>query len=157
MRATPWIRTLALCIAVSATHAGDYYVATTGNDTTGDGSAGNPWRTVTYGLGKVVSGDTLHVGPGTYDEAGGEKPPLQVYYLLGGIFPESHHLPLGDGDCLRFNGSRKDVDEPGVCQEEVNLLFSLGIAYDISYLHGLFQKKASALYFTLFDHPMTSC
>ena len=34
------------------------------------------------------------------DEAGGEKFSLEVYYLLGGIIPEPHHDPLGDGDCL---------------------------------------------------------
>lgn len=44
-----------------------YYVRTTGNDTTGDGSTGNPWATP----GKAVdaglaAGDIVNIGPGTY-------------------------------------------------------------------------------------------
>ena len=46
----------------------DYHVATTGDDTGGDGSPGNPWKTITHALGKVVAGDTIIVAPGTYLE-----------------------------------------------------------------------------------------
>ncbi|HEV8539424.1 MAG TPA: DUF1565 domain-containing protein, partial [Bacteroidota bacterium] len=49
---------------------GDYYVATTGNDTTGSGSQANPWRTIAYALSVVTptSDDptTIHVAAGTY-------------------------------------------------------------------------------------------
>ena len=44
------------------------YVATTGSDTTGDGSEGNPWATITYSLTQVIAGDTIIVAPGTYVE-----------------------------------------------------------------------------------------
>jgi len=44
-----------------------YYVRTTGNDTTGDGSTGTPWATpgkaVAAGL---AAGDVVNIGPGTY-------------------------------------------------------------------------------------------
>lgn len=44
-----------------------YYVRTTGNDTTGDGSTGTPWATpgkaVAAGL---AAGDIVNIGPGTY-------------------------------------------------------------------------------------------
>lgn len=43
-----------------------YYVATTGSDSTGDGSSGNPWRTIQYGAEQLIANDTLLVGPGTY-------------------------------------------------------------------------------------------
>lgn len=46
----------------------DYYVATTGNDTTGDGSAGTPWATVTKAALTAAAGDTVHVSTGLYSE-----------------------------------------------------------------------------------------
>lgn len=38
-----------------------YYVATTGNDTTGDGSSGNPWRTPGKAAGTAVAGDVVFI------------------------------------------------------------------------------------------------
>ncbi|MBN2054714.1 right-handed parallel beta-helix repeat-containing protein [bacterium] len=49
--------------------AATWYVATNGDDTTGDGSPGNPWLTVGYGLSMAMTGDTVHVEPGTYYES----------------------------------------------------------------------------------------
>lgn len=47
-----------------------WYVATTGNDGTGDGSEGNPWLTIKKASTEVaVSGDIIHVEPGTYTES----------------------------------------------------------------------------------------
>ncbi len=45
-----------------------YYVATTGSDTTGDGSIGNPWQTITKGESMLSPGDTLNIRAGTYNE-----------------------------------------------------------------------------------------
>ena len=45
--------------------AADYYVATDGNDTTGDGSEPNPWLTINHGGGQLSAGDTLIVKVGT--------------------------------------------------------------------------------------------
>jgi hypothetical protein len=52
--------------AEPAAPAATYFVATTGHDTTGDGSAGNPWRTITHALGQVPDGSLVLVQPGTY-------------------------------------------------------------------------------------------
>jgi hypothetical protein len=46
------------------------YVATTGNDTTGDGSTAKPYRTVSHALSLAESGTTIAIGPGTYNEGG---------------------------------------------------------------------------------------
>lgn len=43
-----------------------YYVATTGNDTTGTGSSAAPWATITKAGTVVVAGDTVNVRSGTY-------------------------------------------------------------------------------------------
>lgn len=46
-----------------------YYVSTTGDDTTGTGSEGNPWRHIDHVVNNHLSaGDTLYVRGGTYNE-----------------------------------------------------------------------------------------
>ncbi len=43
-----------------------YYVATTGNDTTGTGSLATPWATVTKALATMAGGDTVYLRGGSY-------------------------------------------------------------------------------------------
>lgn len=48
-----------------------FYVRKTGNDSTGDGSTGSPWLTVTHALANRwydAGGETIIVGPGVYAE-----------------------------------------------------------------------------------------
>lgn len=45
---------------------GNFYVATDGSDTTGDGSEGNPWATITHALDSVPDESLILVKPGTY-------------------------------------------------------------------------------------------
>src|ERR1700723_4241273 len=43
------------------------YVATTGNDSTGDGSIGNPWLTLNHANAQApTAGTCINVAPGTY-------------------------------------------------------------------------------------------
>jgi chitodextrinase len=44
------------------------YIATTGNDSTGNGTIGNPYKTITATLGKVSAGKTVYIRGGTYNE-----------------------------------------------------------------------------------------
>lgn len=44
----------------------DYYVATTGNDTTGNGTESLPWLTIAKGISMMSAGQTLMVKDGTY-------------------------------------------------------------------------------------------
>jgi len=46
---------------------GALWVATTGNDTTGDGTVGNPYLTITHGTSQLISGGTLVIKDGIYD------------------------------------------------------------------------------------------
>jgi Protein of unknown function (DUF1565) len=57
----------ALLLAQSA-GAATRYVATTGNDTTGDGSVGNPYATITKAHSVTVAGDLVSIAAGTYPE-----------------------------------------------------------------------------------------
>ena len=45
-----------------------YHVAKSGNNTTGDGSAGNPWLTIAYALTQMNGGDRLLIHAGVYAE-----------------------------------------------------------------------------------------
>lgn len=55
-----------LTVTRNTTTANVYYVATTGSDNAGNGSAANPWGTIGYGIGRLAGGDTLIVKQGTY-------------------------------------------------------------------------------------------
>lgn len=57
-----------ICVLATAGWATTYYVSTTGNDTTGDGSKANPWKTMSRGdvLQVLAPGDTVVVAAGTY-------------------------------------------------------------------------------------------
>jgi hypothetical protein len=72
------IRALLLTLLL-ASHAWSaiYYVAKTGNDSTGDGSEGNPWLTIQKAANEMVAGDRTYVKVGTYTEQGfvGSPPP----------------------------------------------------------------------------------
>ena len=59
---------LLLTLVASAAFATTWYVATNGNDSTGNGSAGSPWATIDHADKSALlsPGDTVHVNPGTY-------------------------------------------------------------------------------------------
>ncbi len=59
---------LFFCVSMMMVSAADYYVATTGSNTTGNGSQGNPWQTIQYAINNVSSEDTINVAVGTYNE-----------------------------------------------------------------------------------------
>jgi parallel beta-helix repeat protein len=59
---------LFICLLFHSIQAADSYVATTGSDTTGNGSQENPWETIQYAINNVIVGDIIHVANGTYSE-----------------------------------------------------------------------------------------
>jgi len=46
----------------------DYYVSTTGDDVTGDGSIGTPWKSWQMGFNSIMKGDVLYIRGGTYTD-----------------------------------------------------------------------------------------
>lgn len=58
----------ALLFATSAVYGSTYYVAPTGIDTTGNGSAARPWKTLQYAITAIPDdGSTVLVRPGVYN------------------------------------------------------------------------------------------
>lgn len=43
-----------------------YYISPSGNDSTGNGSQGNPWQTIAKAITASASGDTINLAAGTY-------------------------------------------------------------------------------------------
>ena len=66
-----WASSIALTVVVSAENTSPAsgstrYVAITGSDTSGDGSAENPWASITHATAHCSDGDLILVKPGTY-------------------------------------------------------------------------------------------
>lgn len=60
-------------------NAANTYVATTGNDVTGNGTIGNPWLTAKYGIEHTTAGDTCKFGIGTFNILAYIVPPIGVH------------------------------------------------------------------------------
>lgn len=56
----------ALVAASWSVESAELWVASDGSDATGDGSAGNPWATITHAVDNAVDGDEVLVRPGLY-------------------------------------------------------------------------------------------
>ncbi len=64
------------------------YVATTGNDSTGNGSVGNPYFSISQGVAQAVAGDTVMVNPGVYTQT------VNVY-ITNDIIVRGMNAPTG--------------------------------------------------------------
>jgi gliding motility-associated-like protein len=68
-------------------YAATYHVSINGNDATGDGSSGKPWRTIGYALSKIPAnqGHTLQISSGTFIESAFLNVPVGVNIQGAGI------------------------------------------------------------------------
>lgn len=73
---------LLLSLTLGAT---TYYVSTTGNDGTGDGSLGAPWATWQKGFTELAAGDTLYIRGGTYTPAATYQAPRYFGVVVNGV------------------------------------------------------------------------
>ncbi|HMK03313.1 MAG TPA: T9SS type A sorting domain-containing protein [Ferruginibacter sp.] len=63
------VLTIFLLFVFAFSFASTYYVSTTGNDATGNGTSGNPWRTLYKATSTVTAfGDIIHINAGNYTE-----------------------------------------------------------------------------------------
>jgi hypothetical protein len=62
------IQSIFLFVLIATTSYAQTYVATTGNDVTGTGTAALPFKTIIKGVQVVAAGGTVLVAPGTYNE-----------------------------------------------------------------------------------------
>lgn len=69
------------------TGATDWYVSPSGDDGTGDGPVGNPWRTISHAAASSVANDRIIVAAGNYSPASGESYPIVMRHGLEIIGP----------------------------------------------------------------------
>jgi parallel beta-helix repeat protein len=104
MRRLQFLFLISTFLLVSAAQAGTYYVATTGSNTTGNGSITNPWATVSYAVqtGTVYGDLTNNRGATIYVRGGIYYGPVAVWVsgtstgrLIIQAYPDEH--PIFDG------------------------------------------------------------
>lgn len=89
-----------------------YFVATTGNDTTGDGSIGNPWATPQKALDTVpTNGSIINLRGGTYAKTAG----AQLTWTRAGnsLNPVTLRNYPGETAILTFAGNGSQIDITG--------------------------------------------
>ena len=128
---------LVLCIGSPAAFAaavggGTYYVSGSGDDSTGDGSEANPWRTITHAVAQAGGGaPTIFVGAGTYEEAAGEDFPIKL----------DEHDRAGISIRASVNGLGEDAPRPLIIpgdasESSLTSLPSYGIFYANHFIEG---------------------
>lgn len=107
----------------------DFYVATSGNDTTGDGSSGAPWATVQKAIDTLTGKydfagftGTVNVANGTYPAFQNSLPVDGKLIISGNVSSPSSVIISSSGDCISsFNSSvfsirgLKMVSSGGLC------------------------------------------
>lgn len=91
-----------------------YLDATIGNDITGDGSIGKPWKTISKALASTTSGDNVIMASGTYDAFVDTRPERNnwlTFQAADGAQPQLPYIKIGsDGwnkdAYLHFKGLR---------------------------------------------------
>ncbi len=105
--------------------AATYYVATDGNDTSGDGSIGSPWETFSHADNQMSGGDTLYVRAGTYTEAIEDLPSGTSWEnatILKAYNGEPVIIkPSGDNWCFNLTGEYQYIKIEDMAFDAVNV------------------------------------
>ncbi len=118
---------LILCAWGISANAATFFVTTTGNDSTGDGSSGNPWATgtkaIAHGLGP---GDTVNIAAGFYNErlvltvSGTAANPITFTGIMAtnkgfqmGAVGVAVNYPIVQGFYVHNTNTFTSFDEPG--------------------------------------------
>lgn len=89
-----------------------YYMATDGDDGTGDGSIGSPWKTIEHSTGEMVAGDTLYIRGGTHRSAKASGAVNRFHIQnLNGTVANKFYIFNYPGETVIFN--MDDVSVPG--------------------------------------------
>jgi len=117
-----------------------WYVSITGNDTTGDGSQGNPFRTIQHTILESFYGDTVVVENGTYNE--------NVTIIDKNIILASRYIHSEDttdilGTMINGDSTGSVITLLG-CNEETEILgFTIENGYNISSGGGIHCTNSS--------------
>jgi parallel beta-helix repeat protein len=101
-----------------------YYVATNGDDKSGDGAQGKPWRSTQFGMNQLQPGDCLYIRGGEYHEnmltfAHSGKP--DAYITVAG-YPGEQAKVINSGGMAVFNLDAGSPWTPKRLKEEAYLV-----------------------------------
>lgn len=108
------IAALALASAPAAADAADRYVSKTGNPGSMTCSQANPCQTLPQAYTQSQTGDTIHIGPGSFDSEG-EDPGTKMLHIVGAgagtldAFDPAVHTEIDSGMRLKGGGSVRGV------------------------------------------------
>lgn len=110
-----------------------YYVSTSGSDTTGDGSAGNPWATLHKAITTVTDNvaHTIKVAPGTYAEDSGS----------GYLSIAENRTELGTIEST--TGDPDDVIVTGASSATYNVVFPAGTPTKFHFKNITFKSRVN--------------
>lgn len=117
----------------------NYYIATTGNDTTGSGTLVAPWLTLAKALASSASGDTIYIAAGTYTFTN-----ITTTAMSGRI------LQGADATTTIFDGSAADVTWSVSGVSSINDLTFYNIKND-----GPADMNQSGVFFGYLNHTTT--
>ncbi len=84
---------------------GTIYVSVSGSDSSGDGTAGNPYRTIQKAINVAISGDTIKVAAGTYPEKLTLKSEAVIVTIQGAGASTTTIDGLNSGRVIYANGA----------------------------------------------------
>ncbi len=98
------------------------YVSTSGSDTQGTGSRINPYRTITFAISQADTDQTIIVGAGEYNLAGGETFPIQIGFgtKIKGAGQDSTFV-IGPGGSHDESGATFSVNGDAITIEKLNI------------------------------------
>jgi hypothetical protein len=104
--------------------AATYYVATTGNDFTGNGSIGSPWQTIPKAMRSLRAGDWLYIRGGTYSISSGYGNSSSDTY---GCIPSCPTSWAGATKIMNYPGEKVVINHAGFNMD--NAISAGGVAY----------------------------
>ena len=123
---------LCICLLQRTAHAITVYVSLSGSDNA-QGIVTAPWRTIQHGVDMLKPGDTLLIGPGTYQEriemkqGGTEQAPITIAALPGA------HVIVSGADRLQDGWSKVEGADDGMYAHKWTYRFPIGGPNDLTH------------------------
>jgi Concanavalin A-like lectin/glucanases superfamily/Periplasmic copper-binding protein (NosD) len=124
-----------LFILINNIFAANYYVSPSGNDSTGTGTIGSPWKTLNKGLSALSTngGDTLYLRGGNYDLSGTTSAELKNITGSSGITTIINY----NSESVLLDG--KDIHSKGIIIDNCNKITIQGLGW--KGIHNVFEIK----------------
>ncbi|MBE3085493.1 MAG: hypothetical protein IMZ64_04675, partial [Bacteroidetes bacterium] len=132
----------------------NYYIAPTGDDSTGNGSIGNPWFTLNEAWSNISAGDIVYLRGGTYDYVD-----QQSLFDLSGT--SGSHISIfnypTESPILDFSGHADTGMKSGIRLDNVNYVDFKGFRVTDVYQPNTLLGTRNGIYGILFRADVSNC